>query len=126
MSVTTVALMSHLAKMGGTAAFQDNMKAGPAAAASTAIPVNTLASRFTSSPGATASAVLRDILTQECPDMHFVINDTGATMNLYPFQGGATAQTINGVTTPLTIANGGFAFLIRIRANLDWRGQVYT
>lgn len=126
MSVTTIALMSHLAKMGGTAAFQDNMKAGAAAAAATAIPVNTMVSRFTSSPGATASAVLRDILTQECPDMHFVLNDTGATMNLYPYQGGSPSQTINGAGTALTIANGGFAFLIRIRSTLDWRGAVFT
>jgi hypothetical protein len=122
MSTTTLALMSHLAKMGGTAAFQDNLKAGPAAAQATATPVIAAASRFTSSPGATASALLRDILTQECPDMHWVMNDTGATMNLYPFG----SQTINGAGTPLTIANGGFAFLVRIRANLDWRGAVFT
>jgi hypothetical protein len=121
MSTTTVTLMSHLARQGNIP-FQDNLTAGPAAAAATAVPVIAMASRFTSSPGATASAILRDILTQECPNMYWVINDTGATMNLYPL----SPQTINGAGTALTIANGGFAFLMRIRANLDWRGQVYT
>ena len=121
MALTNTVLLSHLAK--ARIPFTDNLATGGAASQAAALPVPTMASRFTySAAGATASVVLKDILTNDCPDMYWVINDSGATIDVYP----NGSQTINGGSSPLTIANAGFAFFSRIAANSDWRGAVFT
>lgn len=122
MSTNTLALMNHLAQL--RVPFTDNLKAGPAAAAATATVAISMASRFTSSPGNTGSCVLKDMITDDCPNVYWIINDSGFTLNVYPNQNGT--QTINGAGTALTVASGGFAFFVRVRSASDWRAAVFT
>lgn len=119
MSTTNTSLMGHLGRHGFT--LDDSRTAGSAATQATAAPITRDVTRFTVA-ASTGSAILRDMLTNDSPSMVWVLNDGANTMDLYPFG----AQTINGSTSPLSIAAGGFAFLSRVQANLDWRGQAFT
>lgn len=121
MSTATLALMGHLARHGFT--IDDDRSAGALAAQAGASPITRNVTRCTVSSAATASFILRDILTNDTPSMVFVINDSANSINVYPFVG----QNINGsLNTALAVAAGGFAFFSRVQATLDWRAAAFT
>jgi hypothetical protein len=121
MSATTVALMGHLARHGFS--LDDNLLGGALAAQAGATSLTRNVSRCTKSSAATASFILRDILTNDTDSIVWVINDSANSINVYPFVG----QNINGsLNTALAVAAGGFAFFSRIQATLDWRAAAFT
>lgn len=122
MSTTNNALLGHLSHL--RIPFTDNLTAGSAATQAGAPSVPTMASRFTLNAGNTGSAVLRDVISLDAPDVCWVINDTAFSMDIYPNANGT--QTINGSGSPLTIASGGFGFFVRIRSTADWRAAAFT
>lgn len=121
MSATNTTLMGHLARHGFT--LDDNRSGGALAAQAGAAPITRNVTRCTISSAATASFILRDILTNDTDSMMWVINDSANSINVYPFVG----QNINGaLNTALAVAAGGFAFFSRIQATLDWRAAAFT
>ncbi len=121
MSTATVALMGHLARHGFT--IDDDLVGGALAAQAGATPLTRNVSRCTKSSAATASFILRDMLTNNAPSLVFVLNDSANSINVYPFVG----QNINGsLNTALAVAAGGFAMFSRVMATLDWRAAAFT
>lgn len=122
MSAINVALMGHLARQNMGFAFQDDLSAGPAAAQATALPVITQCTRVTVA-SSTGSMLLPDILTNNSPNLMFLLNDSANTINVYAFSGQNVNGSLNGF---LAIAAGGFGIFVRLKANLDWRSAAFT
>lgn len=120
MSTTNTSLLGHLGRQ--RFSLDDDKTAGSASSQAGATAITSAVSRITSAV-ASGSVVLRDMLTNDAPSpLMWVLNDSANTIQIYPFG----AQTINGSANPLAVVAGGFAFLSRVQANLDWRGQAYT
>jgi hypothetical protein len=117
---TNTSLIGHLGRHGYT--LDDARTTGPASTQATAAPLLSSATRFTGSV-ANGSAILGDMLTNNKNEtLVYVVNDSPNSIVVYPFG----SQTINGGTTPLTIAAAGFGLFVRIFSALDWRAQPFT
>jgi hypothetical protein len=74
---------------------------------------------------ATASFLLKSLVTKEAPRIIIVINDGPNTINIYPTVG----ETMNGVANAaLQVAAGATAIIVHTNEAgvLDWRGAAIT
>ena len=77
------------------------------------------------SGAATASFILKSMITIEAPRLCIVVNDGPNSINIYP----AVGETMNGVANAaLAVAAGATAFLFMTSESgvKDWRGNTIT
>lgn len=119
-SATNTSFIGHLGRLGFT--LDDDKSAGGASAQAGATALLSAASRVTVA-AANGSMILKSILGRDAPNVCFVINDSGQTIQVYPFVG----ENQNGVANAaLAIADGKFAIFSRVQATNDWRSAVVT
>lgn len=120
MSTTNTALIGHLGREGYS--LDDAKTAGTASSQSGANAITSQCSRITSAV-ANGSMILRSILSNDCPDMCFVINDSAQAIKVFAFAG----ENVNGsLNASLTIAAGAFGLFSRIKSTLDWRAAAIS
>jgi hypothetical protein len=102
---------------------------GVAATQATATKLTNQFSRVIKSVGSGAF-ILPAIQSGEATEPMTLINDTGASVNLFPAVGEKTNGTLNGA---VAIAAGAFAYFVPVLnspqnypSTLDWRGNVIT
>lgn len=123
MSTTNLAVMFAIgANLQGLA--NSELVPGPAATQNTATRVNSPLTRVTKSVS-TGSLQLPSIGTGEANEAIFIVNDTGGTINVYPFTGEKTNGNVNGA---FQITTGVSAIFVPVLASsgvypstLDWR-----
>ena len=77
------------------------------------------------SGAATASFLLKSMLTNEAPRLYIVVNDGPNSINIYPTVG----ETMNGATNAaLAVAAGATAIIVHTKEAgvVDWRGNTIT
>jgi hypothetical protein len=114
-TVVILSLMDHLGKKQHN--LDDNVTTSTANAQAAATAIKTDVTRVTKGT-ASGSVILPDILTGCAEEMHWVLNDTAVTIEVFPFVGGS----INGsANTALALTTGQAGVFIRDQTNNDWR-----
>jgi hypothetical protein len=101
---------------------QDNVTTSAANAQAAATAILGDVARVTKAT-ASGSVILPDILTGCAEDMHWVFNDTGVTIEVFPFVGGSINGNANTAQALTTQQAGVF---IRDSANNDWRAAAIS
>lgn len=107
-------------------AFVDNLVGAANNVQAGATPLTSEVNRVTKSGATTNSFILKSILTGDASTLTFVVNDSGNTINVFPFVGDKQNGVANAGLAIAAGAAGVFSMVTNALGGPDWRSAVIT